>query len=124
MFILSQKIIRLLEDPVELQPWTLKMAQQSPIPPPPKSRIKPHKSQNAPFSYSCCWGGGGVRKGGINSPSILSKIVAHTNIGDNLICKSCHAFCPDMFLDYFHLYMHSIVLCLSVQDVIVGPSRT
>lgn len=123
MFILSQKIIRLLEDPVELQPWTLKMAQQSPIPPPQIKNKATQKPKCTIFLFLLL-GGGGVRKGGINSPSILSKIVAHTNTGDNLICKSCHAFCPDMFLDYFHLYMHSIVLCLSVQDVIVGPSRT
>ena len=50
-------------------PGQNKMKQLTPIPP--KSRMKPRKSQNAPFSHS--WFGG---RGGTNFPSILSRIVA------------------------------------------------
>ena len=41
-----------------------KMEQQTPTLPPPKSRMKPRKSQNAPFSYPW-FGGGGWRGGGV-----------------------------------------------------------
>ena len=48
-----------------------KMEQQTPILPPPKSRMKQYKSQNAPFSHPKFEG-----RGSTNFPSILSKIVA------------------------------------------------
>ena len=51
-----------------------KMEQQTPIPPPPKSRMKPREVQIRAIFPSLIWGGGGGR-GDLGFPFILSKIV-------------------------------------------------